>query len=149
MTGNIEEISTKFECVKLGMRHSKDGHVISFAIHPNDTPQDLMTDPLGQRYMIVAVRINEHDEPVASVLDAEGKRSVALAGTLCADNNFQEWLVRVGEVDEMSEVAASTWLRKYLGVTSRKELKTDSRAREKLSGLRSEFVSQLNHGILR
>ena len=142
---DYEEISTKFECVKLGMRHTKDGHVISFAINPHDTPQELMTDPLGQRYIIVAVRLDGEDKPVAPEITEEGKRAVALAGTLCGDEMFQEWLCISGETDKYSEEAASVAMRRLLGVASRAELKTNAGARQKLKEIRDNFVCWLNH----
>ena len=146
MDVDFGEISTKVEMVKLGMRHTKDGHVISFAINPHDTPQELMTDPLGQRYVAVLVRVDGNDIPVASQDNEEGRKAVTLAGTLCADENFQQWLIKVGEISDMTEVAASTWLRGYLRVTSRRELKTDAEARKRLQVVRDEFIAALNAG---
>lgn len=145
---DFAEISTKFECVKLGMRHTKDGHVISFAINPHDTPADLMADPLGQRYMIVAVRLNGNDEPVASEQDEEGKKAIRLAGALCSDDKFQEWLVMNQSIDDMSEEAASVFMRQHLGVKSRKELRFNAEARRRLAGLRDEFMAAIRSGSL-
>ena len=145
---DFNEISIKFEGVKIGMRHTKDGHVVSFAVHPNDTPHDLMADPLGQRYMIVAVRIDGNDQPVASQNTEDGRKSIALAGTLCNDSKFRQWLIISGEIDDDTEMAASVWMRKYLNVTSRKELMHDAKARAKLAGLRDEFVAAIRNGAL-
>ncbi len=146
---NYEEISTKVECVKIGMRHTKDGHIISFAINPHDTPQSLMTDPLGQRYLAVLVRLNDQDEPVASQEDEDGRKAVALAGTLCGDDKFQTWLAMINEINDATEEAASVWLRRELGVASRKELKNNLGARKKLAAIRDEFVAALRSGSLR
>lgn len=137
---DFKDISTKVEVVKIGMRHTKDGHVVSFAINPHDTPQELMADPLGQRYLAVLVRLDHQDQPVPSQENEDGKKAVMLAGTLCRDQNFQEWLAITGEIDEPSDSAASVWLRGRLNVVSRKELKTDKAARDKLFDVREEFI---------
>ena len=137
---DISEISTKFECVKVSMRHTKDGHVFSMAIHPSDTPEDFLRDPVGQRYLAVLVRLDGHDQPVPSPDAEEGARAIKLAGTLCHDKNFIEWLAVTSEIDDPTEDAASVWLRKNLKVTSRRELKTDKEARKRLDAIRNDFI---------
>jgi hypothetical protein len=150
METNFEEISSKVEVVKIAMTQDKNGYVLKLALNPADAPEDLLRDMVGQRYLAVFVRVNEQDEPVASMEQEEGKKAVALAGTLCADENFQRYLMSENEIDDMTESAASTWLRRYLDIASRKELRIDRSAREKLYGLRTEFVAYLrNGGLLR
>ncbi len=124
MMEDIREISTKFEAKKIGMRHTKDGHVFYMACHPDDTPADLMQDPLGQRYMFVAVRLDDNDQPVDTPKNEEGRRAVKLAGTLCAN-----------------EESATKAVRKYLGITSRKELMSNEEARRRLLALRGDFAA--------
>lgn len=142
----IEEISTKCEMVKLGMRHTKDGHVLALAIHPNDTPHELLQDPLGQRYMVVMVRTNDQGEPVASAATADGMAAVKLAATLCKDARFQGWLCIQELADEASEEAAATALRQHCGIQSRKELRVNKAARDRLLALRDEFVHAVRSG---
>jgi len=140
---DIGEISTKFECVKVSMRHTKDGHVFSMAIHPSDTPEEFLRDPVGQRYLAVLVRLDQNDQPIASPDTEDGIKAVKLAGTLCNDEKFIEWLVTIGEIDDLSEDAASVWLRKKLKVHSRRELKTDKEARKRLHDIRDEFIQYM------
>lgn len=140
---DFEEISSKFECVKLGMRHTKDGHILALAIHPNDTPEEVFKDPLGTRYMIVAVRLNDQNEPVASPDQEEGRQAVKIAGTLCSDSRFQGWLVFSNLVDDIGEEAAAAYVRQFCGVKSRAELKVSKRARERLYTLRDEFMQYM------
>lgn len=142
---DIRDIHTQFEGVKVAMTQDKNGHILKLAIHPNDTPESIMRDPVGTRYMVVLVRLDDQGKPVAAPIDEEGKKAVMISGALCSDPNFQEWLVESGLADDMSEVAASTWLRKRLGITSRKELKTDKLARDRLTDVRSEFITWLRH----
>ncbi len=148
MSDDIKEMSTQFEAVKIAMTQDKNGHILKLAIHPNDTPEAIMRDAVGTRYMVVLVRMDDEGKPVASQQDEEGRKAIALAGTLCTDTNFQTWLVINGEINDGTEQAASVWLRQYLNVTSRKELKFDTVARKKLLGLRDQFVNDLRAGRL-
>lgn len=144
----IKDINSQFEGVKVGMRHTKDGHLLTLAIHPNDTPEDIMRDPVGQRYMVVLVRVNDEGEPVASKTTEEGMKAIRIAATLCSDENFQQWLIQIDAIDARDEDQASAWLRQELGVTSRKDLKHNSIARQKLYSLRDEFLIALRSGKL-
>jgi len=138
---NYEEISTKVECVKLGMRHTKDGHVISLAINPVDTPQELMTDPLGTRYLAVMVRLNDQEEAVPSPTTEDGAKAVRLAGALCSNIEFQSWMATNGFCNDATEDSCAAGLRQLLGIASRKELKVDAVARRKLNDIKSEFMA--------
>lgn len=141
-------ISTKIECVKIALTQDKNGFVLKLALSPADAPEDVLRDPVGQRYLAVLVRLNDNDEPVAAETDREGIQAVKIAGTLCSDNNFQLWLAQKNYVDDMSEDAASAWMRIYLGLKSRAELKINATARRKLMDLRAEFVSDIKRGVL-
>lgn len=143
---DVREIHTQFEAVKVAMTQDKNGHVLKLAIHPNDTPESIMRDPVGTRYMVVLVRVGDEGQPVAAPVDDDGKKAVALAGTLCNDKNFQSWLAVSGEIDDATEEAAAVWMRKYLKIASRKELKVDKEARQRLDGLRSEFIDAIKGG---
>lgn len=140
---DIASMSSKFECVKIAMTQDKNGHILKLAIHPNDTPEDIMRDMVGMRYMAVLVRISDEGQPVPSVTSEEGTRAVRLAGTLCSDEKFQQWMVRNNEADEMTETSVAAGLRRLLDITSRKELKTNSKARSRLLAIRDEFADDL------
>jgi hypothetical protein len=136
----FEEASIRFECRKIGIRHSKAGIILSVAIHPDEMPIDMVRDFLGQRYFAVLVRMNDQDEPVASKDIQEGNKAIKLAGTLCRDEEFQAWMVTIGMAEKPDEETVTEALRIYLGVTSRKELKSNHDARRKLLDLRTEFI---------
>lgn len=142
----IREIASKFEAVKIAMTQDKNGHVLKLSIHPNDTPEDIMRDAVGSRYMVALIRLDDQDQPVASPTTEEGMRAVKLAGTLCSDDMFIDWLVYKNFIDDPSEGAAAAWLRKYLRITSRKDLKEDKQARQGLFAIRDEFVADLKAG---
>lgn len=143
---DVREAHTQFEAVKIAMTQDRNGHVLKVSIHPSDTPESVMRDPVGTRYMIVLVRIGDEGQPVAAPVDEEGRKAVALAATMCGDKNFQSWLAVSGEIDDANEEAATVWLRKYLKITSRKELRVDKQARDMLNGLRGEFIAALKSG---
>lgn len=136
----LEEISTRFEAVKVGMRHTKDGIILQLAVHPNDLPVDMVRDLIGQRYLTVLVRLDQEDQPTASPQVQEGNKAVKVAATLCKDEEFQVWMVSTGLAEGNSEEEVAEGLRKYLGVSSRKELKVNHDARKKLLDLRAEFI---------
>jgi hypothetical protein len=141
--GEIADMSTRFEAVKIAMTQDKNGFVLKLSLHPNDTPEDIMRDPVGTRYMMVAVRMDDEGQPSPSADQQEGVQAVRIAGALCGDTRFQQWLALTGATDEISETAAADAVRKYCVITSRAELKTDKQAREKLAGLRAEFMEYL------
>jgi len=60
----------QFEAVKTALRQSKEGYVLSLAVHPDDLPGDLMRDFVGSRYVVVMVRLgdDEHTVPRSQVL---------------------------------------------------------------------------------
>jgi hypothetical protein len=52
------------EARKIGYRQSKEGMVVSFAIHPDEMPDSLAVACLGARYMLALVEIGDDEEPV-------------------------------------------------------------------------------------
>lgn len=139
-----DEIPTiKFECVQIAMSKDKNGYVLKLAVHPNDAPDELLKDPLGQRYMAVLVRLDDQDKPTAPPDEQEGRTAVKVAATLCADEKFQGWLCFQGYADEISEEAAAIAVRQYCHISSRSELKSNKDARSKFLGLRDMFVANI------
>lgn len=140
---DIKEIGTQFECIKYAMRQTKEGFALTLILHPNDTPEAIMRDLVGQRYMAVFVRIDDNEEPVPDRRTDAGIKAVAMAGTLAADSRFQGWLVINDLADNANEESAAAAVRTYCGVTSRKELKVNAAARDKLYNLRDQFAVDL------
>lgn len=144
----IELLSSKFECIKLAMNQDKTGFILKLSIHPNDAPEDLLRDPVGTRYLIVAVRVGDEGDAIASPTVRDGIMAVNLAGQLARDSRFQMWLVQQELCDVISEPAAADVIRTYSGVASRKELKTNLVARRKFLALRDEFANDLRRGTI-
>jgi hypothetical protein len=64
-----------------------------------------------------------------------------MAGILCRDPDFWEWLHAKEWLMEKTEAACTEWLTSYLNIESRKELKTDAEARELFSRMKASFDS--------
>jgi hypothetical protein len=59
--------------------------------------------------------------------------------TLCNNTIFQNWLVDRGIADEVGFGPADAGLKRYLEIGSKKDFRTDSKAREYLFALRDDF----------
>jgi len=129
----------QFEGIKTGLKQSKDGYVLTMAVHPDDLPDDLMRDFVGSRYVVVMVRIGDDEKPLNREQEFPGDHAVKMAGMMCRDPEFWEWLSLKKLLEEQSEKACAEWLSDYLGIESRKELKTDEDARVLFNRLKEAF----------
>jgi hypothetical protein len=105
------------DAIMIGYRKStKDGLVVSFAIHPNDMPDELAIADLGSQWRMQLVPLDEHGNPdtdrveppparsVRGVGGAQPRKLPAAApaprtfnlanhiGMLCANNRFHRFL---------------------------------------------------------
>jgi len=140
---DIREMATKFEAKKIALVHDKNGHVLRLAIHFEDTPDSLFHDPLGQRYVVALVRVDDDESPIESKADHDALRAVKMAAMLCSDKKFQGWLCTTGLADGWSEEEAAIAVRAFCGVGSRSELKSNKVARDKLFKLRDDFLASM------
>jgi len=131
----------QFESVKAGLRQSKEGYMLTLSVHPDDLPDDLMRDFVGSRYMVVMVRIGDDERPLDRTQSFPGDAAVKMAGILCRDPDFWDWLNENEWLQEKNELACVEWLIEFLGVESRKELKTNSEARELFNNIKDKFES--------
>jgi hypothetical protein len=131
----------QFESVKAGLRQSKEGYMLTLSVHPDDLPDDLMRDFVGSRYMVVMVRIGDDERPLDRTQSFPGDTAVKMAGILCRDPDFWDWLNENEWLQEKNELACVEWLIEFLGVESRKELKTNSEARELFNNIKDKFES--------
>lgn len=129
----------QFEGLKTGFRQNKDGYVLNLAIHPDDVPPELMKDFVGSRYMVVMVRLADDDTPMVRDESFPGDAAVKMAGILCRDPEFWDWLHQKEMLFEKNEKACAEFLYSYLGIESRKELKTDHEARDLFTRLKQAF----------
>jgi hypothetical protein len=137
--------TSQFEAVKVAIKQDKTGYVLTLSIHPDEIPDEVMRDFVGARYQVVMVRINGEERPMNRDHDLP-RDVVQLAGILCNDTRFHDWLVELGFVPEASTKLATDWLRSELGVISRTELKTNPEAAQTLLNINEEFKAWKRNG---
>lgn len=130
----------QFEAVKVALKQDKTGYVLTLCMHPDEIPEDLLRDFVGARYQVVMVRLDGHEQPMDRQEEFAGDRAIKIAGVLCRDSQFWEYLHDDNQIIDPTEKEATTWLREYLGVKSRADLKTNAEARIRLDSLNMEFT---------
>ncbi len=128
--------TSQFEGKKVALKQTKDGHVLTLAIHPDEIPEEILRDFVGARYMVVMVRIGENEEPMER---QPVNKHISIAGMLCRDPQFWEFLFEQGLLLETSERDATEWLKSYLNIDSRSELKDNEEAQTLLNKINREF----------
>ena len=134
----------QFEAIKTALKQTKDGYSLALAIHPNEIPDDLMRDFVGARYMVVMVRIGDNEQPMDRTQEFPGDTAVKIAGMLCRDPEFWQWLYEKEWLFEKNEKACIEALSGILGIDSRKELKTNEGARDALNNVKRSFDAWRN-----
>jgi hypothetical protein len=129
----------QFEATKVALKQDKTGFILTLSMHPDDIPEDLLRDFVGARYQVVMVRIGSDEQPMNKADEFGGDRSIRIAGLLCRDKRFWEYLVDDNQIFEANEKLATDWLRDYLSLQSRSELKTNIQARQLLDKLHKEY----------
>jgi hypothetical protein len=108
-------------------------------MHPDDIPEELLRDYVGARYQVVMVRIDGNEAPMDRQAEFDGDKAIRLAGLLCRDPKFWKFLFEDSQIWEEDEESCTSWLRDYLTVESRSELKTNEEARNKLKKILKEY----------
>jgi hypothetical protein len=129
----------QFEGVKVALKQDKTGYVLTLCMHPDEVPIELLRDYVGARYQVVMVRLNEHEQPIDRQEAFESDKYIKMAAMLCKDSQFWEYLHEDTQIIESSEKEATDWLRDYLEIESRAELKDNHEARVRLDSLNKEF----------
>ena len=128
----------QFEGVKVALKQDKTGYVLALSIHPDDVPMNLLRDFVGARYGVAMVRIDGNEQPMNRE-EHDGDKSIRIAGLLCRDPDFWRYLYSDTQIMQENEKEATQWLRDYLNVQSRSELKTNLAARELLEKLHKDL----------
>ena len=140
MTTSRSDMETlQFEAVKMALKQNKDGYVLTMNVHPDEVPNELLRDFVGARYQVVMVRLADDDSPIDR-REFEGHKAVRLAGVLCREVEFWTFLFETDEIFEPTEEQTTNWLRGYLGIKSRAELKVNAEARDRLSKINKEYL---------
>ncbi len=129
----------QFEAVKVALKQDKTGFVLTLSLHPDEAPEDLLRDWVGARYQVVMVRLNGDEMPMDKEQEFAGDRSIRIAGLLCRDPKFWEYLHHDLQIIEASESEATDWLRNYLNVQSRSDIKSNPEAQQLLDKVHKEF----------
>ena len=131
----------QFEGVKVALKQDKTGYVLTLSMHPDEIPEELLRDFVGARYQVVMVRLDGHEEPMDRQNEFEGDRAIRIAGLLCRDPKFWAYLYEDNQILEPKEKETTDWLRDYLNISSRSELKTNPQARILLDKIHKEYNS--------
>lgn len=128
----------QFESVKVALKQDKTGYVLTLCLHPDEIPEELLRDYVGARYQVVMVRLSTDETPMDRG-EFDGQKAIRVAGLLCRDPGFWDWLHEDTQIIEANEEEATPWLRDFLGVASRSELKVNREARDRLEQLHKDF----------
>lgn len=133
----------QFEGVKVSLKQDKTGYVLNLSLHPDDIPEELLRDFVGSRYQVVMVRIDQNEQPMDRQANFEGDKAVRTAGMLCKDPKFWKYLYAQEQIFDEDMDDATEWVRSYLNVESRSDLKTNHEARILLERLNREYQAWL------
>jgi hypothetical protein len=131
----------QFEGVKVALKQDKTGYVLTLSMHPDDIPEDLLRDFVGARYQVVMVRLDSNEKPMDPQEEFAGDRAIRIAGMLCRDPKFWEFLYARSDISTKDYESATQWLRFYLDLESRSQLKTNVEAQSQLDKLYREYSS--------
>lgn len=130
----------QFEGVKVALKQDKTGYVLTLSMHPDDIPEDLLRDFVGARYQVVMVRLDSNEKPMDPQEEFAGDRALRIAGMLCRDPKFWEFLYSRSDIATKDYESATQWLRFYLDLESRSQLKTNVEAQAQLDKLYREYT---------
>lgn len=130
----------QFEGVKVALKQDKTGYVLTLSMHPDDIPEDLLRDFVGARYQVVMVRLDTNEAPIDRQEEFAGDRALRIAGMLCRDPKFWEFLYSRSDISTKDYENATQWLRFYLDLESRSQLKTNAVAQTQLDKLYREYT---------
>ena len=140
MGSTITMKTIQFEGVKVALKQDKTGYVLTLSMHPDDIPEDLLRDFVGARYQVVMVRLDTNEAPIDRQEEFAGDRALRIAGMLCRDPKFWEFLYSRSDISTKDYENATQWLRFYLDLESRSQLKTNAVAQTQLDKLYREYT---------
>lgn len=139
MQSEISEATISFEGVKTSFVQTSKGVKVTFEVNPLEVPNDLVTAPIGQRYMIVIVGIDDDETPIPAPDKSKSITEAQSAGMLCRSVNFQGYMVHLGYADAKTEGQAAGALRDILKIKTRSEIGKDQKVREEWVRLKNQF----------
>jgi len=130
----------QFEAVKVALKQDKTGYVLTLSLHPDEIPEDLLRDFVGARYQCVMVRLASNEMPMDKQEEFAGDRAVRIAGLLGRDPEFWRFLYSEEQIFDEGEEHAVEYIRNYLHIQSRSDLKTNREAQILLDRLYGEYA---------
>ena len=130
----------QFEARKVALKQDRTGFVLTLAIHPDETPEELLRDFVGARYACVMVRIKD-DETATPYTNR-----VMTAGILCRTPRFHDFLSDVYTFAKVDESIAAQLLCDLCGIESRSELNGNKAAMAKFDEVLKEFEDWKTNG---
>jgi hypothetical protein len=130
----------QFEGIKVALKQDKSGYILNLSIHPDEIDESLLRDFVGARYQIVMVRLDETDQPMIKEEEYAGDRAVRIAGMLSRDPKFWSFLYEDDQIFTQDYETASEWIRNYLNVPSRSDLKTNVEAQKLIDQLHRKYT---------
>jgi hypothetical protein len=149
---SIRDAAVSFEAIKLGLSQDKNGLVLKLSIHPSDMPKDVVLDPLGARYQVAIVKLDDQDRPVVSQEKNETERLLSRSYALCRNPRFGNFLLRkMGggkpkDANALDETNIRELLLRATGVEHRSAIRTDEVARERFKVIFREFEEAIRNG---
>ena len=140
MGSTITMKTIQFEGVKVALKQDKTGYVLTLSMHPDDIPEELLRDFVGARYQVVMVRLDTNEAPIDRQEEFAGDRALRIAGMLCRDPMFWEFLYSRSDISTKDYESATHWLRFYLELESRSQIKTNAVAQAQLDKLYREYT---------
>lgn len=131
----------QFEGIKVALKQDKTGYVLTLSMHPDDAPESLLRDFVGARYQVVMVRLDGVEAPLDRQEEFASDRAIRISGMLCRDPKFWEFLYSRSDISTKDYESATQWLRFYLELESRSQLKTNTQAQSKLDALYREYTA--------
>lgn len=144
MTSHSDVKTSQFEAIKVAMKQDKDGYVLTLRIHPDEVPEEILRDFVGSRYQVVMVRLNGDEQPMDRQREFERDRALRLSHILTQDSEFWEFLNDDLQILNANQEEAEEWLKNYIGVKSRSELKTNPHACSMVDKIHREFMEWRN-----
>lgn len=128
------------EAKKDGLAQRQSGDwVLRLVVQAADMDSRLTNAPMGTRYQVALVEIDENEEPKAR-MDWRDLQPTAQAGIRCQESRFRDFLaVEHGFVTKDAEEAAIV-VRQICGVESRKDLSIKHKARALWHQLDAAFL---------
>lgn len=151
--------ATHCEVKKDALRQNQTGDwKVTFTVA--DIPANLITAPMGTRYVMALVQIGDDEEPVTPATETEGVAPVAKerrerrsmkfaqrAGMLINDPVFWQWMTETRNYGPVPDAKTADWLLKCeVEVESKRDLDTNPDAAERYANLESRFLSYKANG---